>query len=254
MRPGAAVFSAALLATAASGFAAPCFAGAWPKGEGRGQVIVKYERMRADEGFDPDGVRRALPAPRRDSALGVFAEYGLTDRLTLQAKGELQSGVDAFVNYEGRGPLEIGLNWTVWRGDASAVSLYAGAADGGEGRNAGYALPGIGDRDWELRVSAGRALFAGRAFIEVQGARRLREGLPDETRIDLTAGLRRGDWLFLTQAFGGAADGGARWLAIETSAVRDMGDWSIQAGWRTTVWGRETPVASGPVIGLWRRF
>ncbi|MBU4136350.1 MAG: hypothetical protein KJ690_08040, partial [Alphaproteobacteria bacterium] len=181
---------------------------------------------------------------------------------TVQFKGDWQSGEDAFVEYEGRGPLEIGVTWQAWRDDRTAVSLYAGYADGGEGRNAGYAAPGVGDSDWEVRTSVGRSFGgAGRwgpsgSFVDIQAARRMREGLPDETRIDATAGAHLGDdWMVLAQAFGGQTDdGGPRWLSVETSIVRDMGDWSLQAGWRHTVAGRETPEGGGPVIALWRRF
>lgn len=241
--------------TAGLALAGQAEAGAWTRDRGRGQVILKFEAMRAVEGFDPAGVRQPLFAARRDRAFGVFAEYGVTDRLTVQLKGDWQSGSDAFVDYEGRGPLEIGLSWQVWRDDASAVSLYAGYADGGEGRNAGYAAPGQGDSDWEARLSAGRTLFHGRGFVEIQAARRLRDGLPDETRIDLTVAGRRGDWLMLGQVFAGRADdGGPRWASVETSVVRDLGDWSLQLGWRQAVWGRETPVSQGPVAAVWRRF
>ena len=242
--------------------ASPAGAGAWTQPKGKTQVILKYEEMRADRGFDPDGLPADLPAERRDTTAGVFAEYGLTDRLTLQFKGDWQSGEDAFVDFEGRGPIELGVTWQAWRDDQTAVSLYAGYARGGEGRNAGYALPGQGEQDWEVRASAGRSFEAGwgpippRTFFEVQAARRMREGLPDEVRLDVTAGTRLGDdWMVLAQAFGGQADdGGARWLSVETTVVRDFGDWSVQAGWRQTVAGRETPEASGPVVGLWRRF
>ena len=84
----------------------------------------------------------------------------------------------------------------------------------------------------------------------------MREDLPDEVRLDVTAGTRFGDdWMVLIQAFGGRADDdGPRWLSTEASVVRDFGDWSVQAGWRQTIAGRETPAAAGPVIGLWRRF
>ena len=84
----------------------------------------------------------------------------------------------------------------------------------------------------------------------------MREGLPDETRLDATFGARLGDdWMVLAQAFGGRTeDGVASWLSVETSVVRDFGDWSVQAGWRQTAAGRETPQASGPVLGIWRRF
>lgn len=251
-----------LAAMALLAAAAPAVAGPWTQARGKGQWIVKYEDIHADRGFDPDGTLADLPAERRDTAVGLFAEYGLTDSLTVQFKGDWQSGEDVFVEYEGRGPLEIGVTWQVWRDERTAVSLYGGYADGGEGRNAGYAAPGAGDSDWEVRASVGRSFGnAGRwgpssTFVDLQAARRMREGLPDETRIDATAGARLSDdWLLLAQAFGGQADdGGPRWLSVETSVVRDFGDWSLQAGWRQAVAGRETPEGGGPVIALWRRF
>ncbi len=242
--------------------AGPVLAGPWTQPRGEGQWIVKYEDMRADRGFDMDGSLADLPAERRDTAIGLFAEYGVTDRLTVRFKGDWQSGEDAFVDYEGRGPIEIGLTWQAWRDERTAVSLYAGYADGGEGRNAGYAAPGVGESDWEARASVGRAFGPSErwrtsgAFVDLQAARRMRQGLPDETRIDATAGARFGDdWMVLGQAFGGQADdGGPRWLSLEASVVRDFGDWSVQAGWRQAVSGRETPESAGPVIALWRRF
>ena len=251
---GLPMLAAALLA------AGPVAAGPWTQPKGQGQVIVKYESMRAEEGFDPSGDPAPLPAERRDDVLGVFAEYGLTDRLTLQIKGDWQSGDDAFVDYEGRGPVEIGLTVQAWRDERTAVSLYAGYADDGDGRNAGYAPPGVGGRDYELRAALGRSFdgwgAATGAFLDLQAARRMREGLADETRVDLTAGAHFGDdWMVLAQAYGGLADdAGPRWLSVETSVVRNLGDWSLQAGWREAVAGRETPRSSGPVVAVWRRF
>ncbi|MFN3669511.1 MAG: hypothetical protein ACK4VY_09410 [Brevundimonas sp.] len=258
MKPAAGLLAAtALLATASAADAGP-----WTQRAGEGQVILKYEDMRAVRGFDPDGALADLPAERLDRTLGVFVEYGLTDRLTLQFKGDWQSGEDAFVDYEGRGPAEIGVTWQAWRDDRTAFSLYAGYADGGEGRNAGYAAPGQGDSDWEVRAALGRAFGGfGRwgssgSFVDLQAARRMRSGLPDETRVDATAGLHLGDdWMALAQAYGGQADDdGPRWLSVEASVVRRFGDWSLQAGWRQTVSGRETPESGGPVVALWRRF
>jgi hypothetical protein len=48
-------------------------------------AILKYERQRPDQGFDPDGVEVSID-PRHDETLSLFVEHGLTDRLTLQAK------------------------------------------------------------------------------------------------------------------------------------------------------------------------
>ena len=253
---------ALLIALTAAALAGPAAAGAWNQPKGKGQVILKFEHMTADRGFDPDGVLVDLSDQRRDASLGIFAEYGLSDRLTVRFKGDWQSGEDAFVDFEGRGPVELGISWQAWRDESTAVSLYAGYAAGGEGRNAGYAAPGEGDRDWEVRASVGRSFETGwgpvppRTFVEIQVARRMREGLPDETRLDATFGARLGsDWMVLAQAFGGRTeDGVARWLSVETSVVRDFGDWSFQAGWRQTAAGQETPLASGPVLGIWRRF
>lgn len=252
-----------LLATAATSASA----NAWTQPKGKGQVILKAEAMRATDGYDPSGVVRPLPAEREDRTLGVFAQYGLTETVTVQVKGDRQSGKDAFVDYDGAGPLELGLIWQAYRDDRNAVSLYAGYAVSGEGRNAGYALPGEGQQDWEVRVAAGRSLggpgrgLVGgwgpeRSFVEVQAARRMRDGLPDEVRADFTVGSHFGEgWMVLGQAFGGITDGdGARWLSVETSVVRNLGDWSVQAGWRRTVAGRETPLAEGAVVALWRRF
>lgn len=252
---------ACLLAGAAALAPGLAEAGAWNQPKGQGQVIIKYEDVRGDEGFDPDGVVLPLLGERLDRAARLFAEYGLTDTLTLQVKTDWQQGRDAFIDYEGRGLLEIGVSWQAWRDDWNAVSLYAGYADAGEGRNAGYAAPGVGERDWEVRVSAGRSIQSNRrwaprdGFVEIQAARRIREGLPDEVRVDLTVGARHGDWLLLAQAFGGATDDdGARWLTVETSLVRDFGAWSLQAGWRDTVWGRETAIVRGPVVALWWKY
>lgn len=251
-----------LIALGLAGAGTSAVAGAWNLPKGQGQAIVKYEDMGADRSFVAGGTAR-LPVEREDRSASLLVEYGLTERLTLQIKGEWQEGRDAFVDYEGRGPLEIGARWQAYRDEDNVVAVYGGYAQGGAGRNAGYAPPGAGDSDWEARVMVARSLDAGgltwapqRSFVEAQVARRWRQGLPDEVRVDLTAGAHLGDnWMLMAQGFGGATDGdGARWLSVELSAVRHFGPWSVQGGWRQAVAGRETPVAGGPVISLWRRF
>jgi len=70
------------------------------KEEGRGPGHPEAGVHAGTEGFDLAGQRVPLLAERRDEAFSVFAEYGLTDRLTLQFKGDLQRGRDAFVDFE----------------------------------------------------------------------------------------------------------------------------------------------------------
>lgn len=259
MRRGLALLAAGLLAASP----AAAVAGAWPLEPGRTQAILKYEDARADQGFDPDGALVPIGA-RTDRALSLFLEHGLTARLTAQAKVSAVEGRDPFVRYEGAGPVELGLRALLWRDRRTVVSVYAGAMAAGAGRNAGYAAPGAGDYDAELRLLAGRTGTWRRrpVFGEVQAARLWRQGLPDETRVDLTVGgepARR--WLVLAQLYAGQAEAPARpgavaprWAKAELSLVRHLGPWSVQAGWRGAVAGRESPAEQGPVIGLWRRF
>lgn len=227
--------------------------------DGEGQVILKYEDQKAKTGFDPDGAEVAID-PRHDQTLSVYAEYGLTDRLTLQVKAAMTQGHDSFVDYKGRGPVELGLRYAFLRTDRSAVSLYLGAAKDGVGRNAGYAAPGRGDTDLEARLLAGTSgVWRGApVFAELQVARLKRSGLADETRVDATIGVRpRSGWLLLSQAYAGVAESApvrSQWRKGEVSVVRDLGTWSLQAGWRQAWWGRETPVDRGPVLAIWRRF
>lgn len=233
-------------------------AGAWPMAPGQTQVIAKYERTDAKQGYDPDGVLVAI-APRRDENLSVFVEHGLTSRLTLQAKAGVTRGHDSWVDYSGRGPVELGLRWAVRRDDRSSLAVYVGAGEAGAGRNAGYAAPGQGSLDLEARVLYGRsATWKGReVFVDLEAARMKRQGLADETRVDATLGIRPAKkWLVLAQTYAGWADRGpirARWVKSELSVVRGFGDWSVQAGWRDTSLGRETPRDRGLVLALWRK-
>jgi hypothetical protein len=255
------VWKAAAVLAIAAAFSCPvaAHAGAWPVEKGRTLVIAKYERTSADEGFGPDTVLVDI-GHRRDETLSVFIERGLTPRLTLQAKAGVTRGQDQWVDYSGRGPIEAGLRWAVLRGDRSSLAVYLGAGEAGEGRNAGYAAPGQGSLDLEARVLYGRSsVWRGReVYADLQAARLKRQGLADETRIDATLGVRPAkNWLILTQTYAGQADRSpvrSRWLKTELSVVRSFGDWSVQAGWRDTLSGRETARDRGVVLALWRRL
>lgn len=234
-------------------------AGAWPIAPDRTQLIAKYERTTADQGYGPDAALIDI-APRRDETLSVFVEHGLTPRLTLQGKAGVTRGHDQWATYSGRGSVEAGIRWTVRRDPRSSLALYLGAGEAGVGRNAGYAAPGRGSLDLEARVLYGRSgVWKGReVFVDLQAARLKRQGLADETRIDATLGLRPAKaWLLLAQTYAGQADRAdidARWIKTELSVVRALGDWSVQGGWRDTVSGRETARDRGVVLAVWRRL
>ena len=234
-------------------------AGAWPLERGKTQAIAKYERTTADEGFSTDGASITI-GHRRDETLWIFVEHGLAPRLTLQGKAGVTRGEDPWVDYSGRGPIELGLRWTARRTDRSALAIYIGAGEAGAGRNAGYAAPGEGSLDLEARVLYGRSgVWRGRkVYVDLQAARLKRRGLADETRFDATLGVKPADhWELLAQTYAGQADHGAtsaRWLKTELSVVRAFGDWSAQVGWRDTISGRETARDRGVVLAVWRRL
>lgn len=233
-------------------------AGAWPMADGQTQAILKYEQQGGDEAYDAEGFLTPIPE-REDESVSLLVEHGLTSRITLQGKIAWGQGGDVFAEYAGRGPAELGVRYAILKGPRTAVSVYAGAVLAGEGRNAGYANPGAGETDLELRVLAGRSgVFLRRpVFAEAQLARFQREGLPDETRIDTTIGFEPfTGWLVMAQTYAGRAetDPAPMWLKNEVGVVRTLGDWRVQAGWRASVAGIESPAESGPVLGLWRVF
>ena len=238
----------------------PAVAGAWPKAAGETQVIVKYERQDAEDDFDSDGDEIGRLLDRIEENATLYIEHGLTDRLTLQAKASLTKGEDGVVDYEGRGPIELGLRANLWRGEVGAVSAYAGVAFAGEGLNAQYAPAGAGDIDFEARLLAGRSGRLGDRpmFGEVQLGGVVRQGLPDEARLDATFGLEPADsWLLLAQSYYGRAlaDGpDPQWLKLEGSVVKRFGPLALQAGWRETIAGRRVPRDGGPLIGVWFDF
>jgi protein XagA len=249
----------AVLLTAA-GLPDAAVAGAWPMAPGHGQAILKYEHAEADEAFDVDGSIVPL-FPRTDEQVSLFVEHGLTRRLTVQGEAAYTRGEDLFTRYDGRGPVSLGLRYTVLQTSRTVVSVYAGGVAAGEGRNAGYAPPNQGEGDVELRVLVGRSGYWRRrpVFAEAQLARFERSGLPDEVRLDSTLGLDVSrNWLVLLQSYAGQADGGGDaplWVKGEASLVRRVGrTWRVQAGWRGSLAGRNSPLEQGPVVAVWRSF
>lgn len=231
-------------------------AGAWPLPKGGTLAILKLEHATSEEAYNLDGERRRGPE-RRETVLSLYVERGISQRITLQGKVGVVEGQDHDRSYSGRGAVELGLRYLIFQDAKTAVSAYVGAIDAGEGLNAGYSSPGIGGTDLEARLLAGRSfrVYDRPAFVEAQVARLARADLSAETRLDLTVGVEpRANWLVMVQSYAGEADTGQSWVKVETSAVRQLGVWRAQAGWRFSVAGRAGPAEAGPVLALWRAF
>lgn len=239
-------------------------AGAWPTEPGRGQVIVTTTADVARRSFDDDG----RPADRvaydkREAA--VFVEYGLTRRLTLVGRAAYQdvtietgAGRDAATGW---GAAELGLRAVLVRRRADVLSVQGAVIVPGAVENVADLYLGEGGRDAEARVLYGRALGAS-GYVEAQGGWRWRSGPPpDEARLDLTLGWRRGRWEGAAQAFALHATGasGARRnydsLKLQFSASRKLNSrMRVQAGVFRTVAGRTIVRETGVFSGVWLSF
>ena len=253
--------AAGLAAAAAATLAgAPAHAGAWPQPAGDTLLILKFEGGDADRGFDLGGGAQRIPH-LRDDDVALYAEHGITSRLTFQGQAAYTTGEDQFIRYSGAGQTQFGLRYTLLElgGGRTVASVYVGAIAPGQGRNADYALPNQGDWSGEFRVLVGHSWgWNGRnVFVDGQAARLVRSQLADETHVDLTGGIESGPWLLLLQNYDGEAETrpvSSRWYKVEAGVVRRFGPWRVQGGWRQTIAGRNTPEEGGPVVALWRRF
>lgn len=236
-------------------------AGAWNQPKGQGQAIVKYEPVWSIHGFDEDGDRVRLHHERLDHVASLWAEYGVTDNLTVLLKTDWQDADDRMRSFRGMGPTELGGRWQFLSKGPSVASLQATYVTDSDGRNAAWGSPGQGAEEFDLRLLAGHTFVGSRSnFVEVQLARRWRDQLPTETRIEATAGMHMArHYTIMAQVYAGQGEAeqneaGARWLTAEISSIRHWDNWSAQFGWRSTVAGRKVNAGDGPIVALWRRF
>lgn len=175
-------------------------AGAWTRAEGEGfaSQTVRYYSTEPNTSADVDYAR---------ASLGLYAEYGVTERLTLGFDADQGGRLDE-VGYgaqDGRiGGFARVLLWTGATGDV--VSAEIGASTPLSGVGAATA-PGVDDSD-EIKILAryGRGVETpfGSGWTEgAFGFSRFLGPRADEFRLDLTFGVRPSEnWVALAQFFG----------------------------------------------------
>jgi len=240
------------------GLAGPAAAGAWPAPVGHGQVIVKLEEETATLGLDGSGQTLAIPRQTL-TFIDLYADYGLTPDLSLQVTAGLERSRLGVRQVDGAGPCSLGVRYVLARPWGGFLTAYAGATTPAADQ-ATRSDPAAGQAGGELRLLAGRSfrVFGRDLFAEAETARLLGGGHENQTRIDGTLGIQlRPRLLLLSQVYSGRQEGGASgasWVKLDESVVRTFGAWRAQLGWRRTLAGRNLPVTTGPVIGLWRRY
>ncbi|MBI1683232.1 hypothetical protein [Caulobacter hibisci] len=257
---GAMAAFASLLASADAAWAA-----AWTQPKGGKEVIVNLRRQDSTHGFDAEG--RAIDiVDYRKTELQAFAEYGLTDRLTLGVQGSVRRLHTRDARADEPGHFEIGARYRLLSRDGWVVSSQNAVRLPGGDADPGAAQKGSPETEYDSRLLVGwsGAVYGRDVFVDLQGGLRRRNGEPpDERRLEATAGVRPNRRLMLMgQGYAvsslGAGQGAYeayRYLNLELSAVYDLpAGWSVQAGLTGTASGRNALRERGGVVAVWRRF
>ena len=259
-------------------FAAPAaYAGAWLEKPGTGLVIAQTNYSSSDKVVDASG-NKTSQRPYRQWGEGVYAAYGVNDRITAGLSGNaiysqqyqpaLQGDAAAaaltdpslFVKYgiwrEGPRRLSVQGTWQLPRQSWQQDGLTLG--------NPNY--------EYELAIQYGesRKIYGYDAFLDTHLGYRVRAGNPDnQFRTNLTLGVTPVErWQILGQAFGTwrsdrqnnpgftqSSGDDYDQLRLQASLLWQATDaWYLQAGYFQDVYGRNFGLADGGLIGIWRTF
>jgi hypothetical protein len=219
----------------------PAIAGAWTERSGHAQIITTFTSSNAEMSFDGRG-RATIPTAFNKMSAETLAEYGLTGAITLLFTPTIvtadvtTSGAKAehsnSVSYEGGGRIllfgsggKLSVQATYKTAGAFAMSVSAD-------HEAGQQI------DVRVLYGTNYKLFGDDGFLDIEaGERFIGRPRPDETPIDLTAGL----WLLphtmiMAQSFniisGNATAPYTRYRThkMELSIVQKLTDrWSLQS-------------------------
>jgi len=241
------------------------WASAWPQQRGHTEIIASFEPGWAGKAFDAHGrANQSLGGWTQDEA-SLYVDQGITARMSLTAKINLKAYDTSGSQFSGLSSIEIGARYAI-HAKSDYVLAVGGSLEGlGRGRRNDFdSLYGRQGTDADLRLFFGKNLrLAGEdAFVDLQGARHIREYNPDEWRMDATLGLKPSlRWMLMAQAFAGRADSEdgyrTQWLNAQLSVVRNFGprqQTALQLGIRQTLGGLNVPQAKALIVSLWRRY
>lgn len=246
------------------GWPAIANAGAWPQSKGETQLIVSLEPGVATEAFDGKGDLSISLPQWKTQDVSVYADHGLSDRLTVTAELNYKDYRTEVSKFSGLTSVEVGARWTFLKRADLVVAVGAYVEGLGKGRRSDFDTSPRPGTDYSIRAYFGKSFKVGRAeaFVDVQVARYSREVEANQWRLDATIGFKPSPQLMiLAQSFSGQSDkqawGQSRWNNVQLSVVRHFGPdekTSLQVGVRQTVAGRNVPAVNAVVVSLWKRF
>jgi hypothetical protein len=243
-------------------------AGAWTQPEGDGQVIVEVTGSAADRSFG-----NRAPVRFRRILAQTYTEYGWNDNLTLVAATETAS-VNVTQNgapyYAQDNALSAGIRWradgALGISDWGVFSVEAGLRFAGAFNFAISANRDTGGQGGQLRLLYGNSfrLWDRNGFVSVEAGEEFFAGeRPDETPLDLTAGLWLSEnHLLLAQSFNLYAGAGriAAYPAFNSHKLELswVYRWTprtlLQLGAFFSPAGNNALVEEGAGISVWRKF
>ncbi len=239
-------------------------AGAWPQAPSATQVITSYEPGSADRAYDVTGHASLHLTTWQQTDVTVFIDHGINQHFTFTAKADFQNYRTATTRFSGLGYVEAGGRWTVHRGKTFVFAVGASVQGLGQGRRSDVDVTAKPGTDYDVRAYAGKSFHIGsaEAFVDLQGARHLRQNAADEWRVDATFGVKPSPRLMvLAQVFAGQGDkqawGQSKWANSQVSVVRSFGlqqNLSLQVGFRRTAAGQNVPAMNTVVVALWKKF
>lgn len=243
---------------------AEAHAGAWVKKRGEGLLITGYSShwLTAPGGTD-----------LRKSELSLYAEYGLTSRITLVGRAALQSLSETRAPSDGQsdeafsnalvavGGSEVGVRIGLLQKGRWAVSAQLSRTLESGGENRTNHRFGVGGGDVEARLLVGRSFGHG-SFLDVQLARRAldtRGG--EEWRLDTALGVPVSPrWRLMTETFSISADarpGASAYSGhrAQLSAVYDApAGFSVSIGVLGTLHADNTARERAGFVRFWQNF
>ncbi len=238
--------------------------GAWTLRRGHWQVFTATTQSSAGLSFDRHG-HAVLPTGFNKLLVQNCIEYGLTDYLTLFATpdyvmahvGPAAPTAQNVHNSSFEGGARLLLDGRYGKLSLQGSYKTAGAFDLSVSANR------ASGRQIEMRLlyGTGFKLFGRDGFIDLQaGQRWIAAPRPNETPVDLTAGLWiTPNWMVMAQSFNIVSAGDARppysyyrSHKLEVSLVQKLSrHWSLQVGAFTSPAGQNALVERGVQVSLW---
>ena len=250
----------------ASFLPAPALAGAWTLPKGSGQVIVSGFWGEATAAFDSGGSAQAIPTFQK-AEINLYAEYGITDRLTAVLRSEAKtyaSGAAPSLDAARFGLSGGGLRWALWQGEDAVLSAEVTGRVATPFDRRARAEERGGEVDLRLQGGHGFSLGRWSGFAELQAGYRIGlEERGDAVVADLSVGLRpQPRLLLLAQSFNTlAVERSEAPFAepsehkLQLSAVYDITlKLALQVGGTATLAGRDALQERALLTAVWFRF